>query len=235
MILMSIKPFTLSLCFALALLSLASCKKTIENPMYASNGLYANKVYHADSIVHDHGMRMFTQAGEIHDVQVIDQYLALHPIFSEQSTIHPEFISNNNTNTVYLNGLYPHVATLHNGAINLKQSDTSWSRGSGTVKTTEIMYNWKLQLQAMTDAVLEKNGSYSKVVRVDDSTYEQYESHNINGTYLNETIAIPYTFVASRYQFDSYPFAVKPSPAPQVQAGDTLLVYEGTVSFRPKN
>ena len=79
------------------------------------------------------------------------------------------------------------------------------------------------------------SGSHTRIERVDSSNYREFESFHIIGSYAKETIELPYTFVASRAVLGtSYPFAIKPNAAPQVPAGDTLLVQQGRVVFRMK-
>src|SRR5690348_6823742 len=124
--------FTLSSGFLLAIFAFASCQKRVQRPVFTPTGLYANRVFQCDTVVHSQPMRMFTHDGEVSDRNIIDQYLSLHPIFLEESGVHPDLIRTGYTDTVYLNGLEPYVATLYAnpGRINLRQKDTSMSSAS---------------------------------------------------------------------------------------------------------
>lgn len=218
------------------MLAAASCRKPAITSDIAESGLRANTTYHCDTVFHDHPLRMFTHDGEVGDATVIGQYLSAHPFLAGSAGTlgerHPYSVFATQTKTVLYNGLVPYITTTNNGVLDMQQQDTSMAGHGNPQGSIDLLYGYEQSYEAMRDAVLDMNGSYTKLERVDDGNYRYFESFHIKGHYNNDSVVMPYTFVASRVMQRSYPFALKASFDPQVPIGDTLLLQQGQVSFR---
>jgi hypothetical protein len=146
--------------------------------------------------------------------------------------LHPDNIFATPTQLVYYNGLVPYTASVNGGTLLMKQQDTTVV-GHGTSQgPIDTLFKMEGDYVALQQAVLEMNGGYTALERVDASNYKTRTSYELRGRYDNGAITLPYTFVASRVLMNSLPFALKASPAPSVRAGDTLLVQSGRVTFK---
>jgi hypothetical protein len=178
---------------------------------------------------------MYTQTGEVTDQAVINQYLGLHPWLKAEAgsepEVHPDNIYPGKQRVVYYNGLVPFITTVKGEAIDMVEADTSVVTSTQNAGGSAVLYGYQQSYYDMLHMALDMQGSYTALNRLSPESYSTAESLHITGTYKNETVTIPYTFVGSRAIWNSYPLPVKAGAVPTVPAGDTLLVLPGHVSF----
>ncbi len=216
-------------------LALHACNKAPGDGQAAS-GLLAGRTYASDAVATARPARLFTRAGEVTDAGVLARYLAAHPDQDRNLKDFPEArpaqIRTDGTATVLLDGLYRYTAQVTGAAFEMRQQDTGKTRYATAQASISSQYQYERQFQALRDAVLEPNDSHLALQRIDSQSYASYESFHIRGTYGAETVVIPYTYVASGTVHRSYPLAVRATGLLRLPADDTLLVQEGTVTFR---
>lgn len=233
-------PF-ISIVTFVALLMFGSCEKERSQPRRAQSGLFANMVYERDFYADTSlQLRMFTKEGEVLDHDVIYEY-ALRSYYnylpSDALTKRPEEILSTNTDTVWFNSQKPYTATS-DGTLIFQQLDTAEYKAN-SLANIDSVYFQELQFVGLSDGLLEKNGSHEKFERIDTYSYQAFARLRITGTYVhgnfrNDVLVLPYTFIACRRQFKTYPFAVKSSPSVQLSAGDTLLIRQLYETYRVK-
>ena len=218
-----------------ALIAVSSCRKEPETSGTAGSGLRGNTTYRCNAVEHDGPMRMFTTAGEVTDAGVIADYQLRYAIFGDSSPVvrqYPDNLFSTFSEIVYYNGLVPYQTRVAGDVIIMRQQDTGMT-GHGTPgNSIDFLFNTEREFLAMREQMLDMRESYTKLERVDDENYRIRESFHVQGEYSGQAVRLPYTFMANRIRWGSYPFALKRGVAPKVPAGDTLLVREGRVSFR---
>lgn len=232
---MNLKSFTLPALAMIAIASANACQKRNMQSDIGASGLVACKAYNSDAVTYDNPVRMFTETGEVTDPAVIAAYRALHPWLDDTSIavqMTPSIFSSQ-SELVYYNGWVPYKAKQgSNDVIIMRQQDTGMYEQGNPQGSIDFLFSAERDFLMMRDALLEMRESITKLERVDARNYRVRECFHLQGSFRNNVIRLPYTFMASRYLFKNYPFAVKAGVIPKVPAGDTLLVREGYVDMK---
>ena len=230
------KAILTSLSALLLLIAFGSCRKYGTDNGTAESGLTANTTYHCDTVNYIGSPRVFTSAGELTDRSKVDQYLAAHSyLFGNPSPagMHPSNIYSTSSRMVYFDVSAVYKATLlQDSALTLEQQDTSKVTHTSDAAGTDIIYQNELRFQSVRNALLDMQNSYTAVTRLSPESYRTAEALMLKAKYTAGSITLPYNFLAMGAVMKSYPLPLRSVPAPNVQPGDTLVLQQGSITFR---
>jgi len=231
---MQLKSFFLSALAVPAILFSSSCQHEIDANLAAA-GLQVAQTESRDTVKFESPMRMFTGAGEITDVAVIDRYCATHALGADSGafvTAGAEHTYSNQSELVFYNDGASTEALASKDVVIMRQQDTG-ALGNGVREgLIDYMFDAEQAFISMRDQILDMPESVTKLERVDEQNYRVKECFHVKGAKTDGSIRLPYTFMASRAKLGHYPFALKADIMPNVPAGDTLLVREGYLAIR---